>query len=96
MIFRGAGYTHGVLPAIVIAFVSVVIAWAFGGPIAAAIVAFLTISALLIDAVLCLLLLHTRLRASRAKTSAVGVAFYVLSVVVMLAAVNFWGPSQIV
>ncbi len=92
---RGASYANGLLPGLVVATVSIAIAWGLGGPIAAAIVGFVAISALLIDAVFCLSLLHARLNGSRAKEIGIGAALYVLSVLVMLAGVHLWGPSQI-
>ena len=92
---RLATYGIGMLPGIAAVVVSVVAAWTLGGPIAAAIVAFVAICALLIDAVLCLLFLHPRLRGSRVRSIMAGSALYAASVIVVLASLSIWGPSQI-
>lgn len=92
---RWARYGNGLLPGFAVALVSVVVAWVLGGPIAAALVAFLAVGAFLIDVTLCLSFFHTRLSGSRARPIAIGGAFYLASVIVVLVLVNFWGPSQI-
>lgn len=92
---RWVRYANGLLPGLVVASVSIAIAWGLGGPIAAAIVGFVGISAMLIDAVFCLSLLHASLSGSRAKAVAIGAALYVLSVIVIFAGLHVWGPSQV-